>query len=161
MADRFAVATQILKDHNYDSAKLIPILQKVQDAFSYLPEDIMRFIANELHISPARVYGVATFFAHFATTPKGKHIVRVCNGTACHVKGSASIIGMVRDILKLKEGQDTTADGLFTLECVSCLGACGLAPVMVMDEHVHGQITPDKAKEIIEEVKKQETEHAN
>ena len=161
MADRFAVAAQILKDHNYDSARLIPILQKVQDAFSYLPEDIMRFIANELNISPARVYGVATFFAHFATTPKGKHIVRVCNGTACHVKGSASIIGMVREKLKLKDGQDTTEDGLFTLECVSCLGACGLAPVMVMDETVHGQITPEKAAQIIDEIRKQETEHAN
>lgn len=160
MSDRFAAATQILKEFGKDSAKLIPILQKVQDAYGFLPEDIMRYIANELEISPARVYGVATFFAHFATTPKGKHIVRVCNGTACHVKGSAAVISMVRDVLKLKPGQDTTEDGLFTLECVSCLGACGLAPVMVMDETVHGQITAQKASQIIDEVRKQEAAHA-
>ena len=160
MSDRFAPAVKILKEFGKDPAKLIPILQKVQDAYGFLPEDIMRFIANELEISPARVFGVATFFAHFAITPKGKHIVRVCNGTACHVKGSAAVINMVRDVLKLKPGQDTTEDGLFTLECVSCLGACGLAPVMVMDETVHGQITAPKASQIIEEVRKQEAAHA-
>lgn len=160
MSDRFAAASQILKEFGKDSAKLIPILQKVQDAYGFLPEDIMRYIANELEISPARVFGVATFFAHFAITPKGKHIVRVCNGTACHVKGSAAVISMVRNVLKLKPGQDTTEDGLFTLECVSCLGACGLAPVMVMDETVHGQITAEKASQIIEEVRKQEAVHA-
>ncbi len=160
MSDRFAPAAKILKEFGKDAAKLIPILQKVQDAYGFLPEDIMRYVANELEISPARVFGVATFFAHFATTPKGKHIVRVCNGTACHVKGSATVINMVREVLKLKPGQDTTEDGLFTLECVSCLGACGLAPVMVMDETVHGQITADKAAQIIDEVRKQEAAHA-
>ncbi len=160
MSDRFAPAAKILKEFGKDSAKLIPILQKVQDAYGFLPEDIMRYVANELEISPARVFGVATFFAHFAITPKGKHIVRVCNGTACHVKGSATVINMVREVLKLKPGQDTTDDGLFTLECVSCLGACGLAPVMVMDETVHGQITADKAAQIIDEVRKQEATHA-
>lgn len=160
MSDRFAPAAKILKEFGKAPAKLIPILQKVQDAYGFLPEDIMRFVANELEISPARVFGVATFFAHFAITPKGKHIVRVCNGTACHVKGSATVINMVREKLGLKAGQDTTEDGLFTLECVSCLGACGLAPVMVMDETVHGQITAEKASQIIEEVRKQEAAHA-
>ena len=160
MSDRFAAAAKILKEFGKDSAKLIPILQKVQDAYGFLPEDIMRYLANELEISPARVFGVATFFAHFSTTPKGKHIVRVCNGTACHVKGSAAVISMVRDVLKLKPGQDTTQDGLFTLECVSCLGACGLAPVMVMDETVHGKKKKKKASEIIEEVRKQEAANA-
>lgn len=161
MIDRFAPAAKILKDNGHDSAKLIPILQQVQDHYSYLPEDIMRYIANELEISPARVFGVATFFAHFAITPKGKHIVRVCNGTACHVKGSDNIIDMVRTALQLKPGQDTTEDGLFTLECVSCLGACGLAPVMVMDETVHGQVTPAKAAQIIAEIRQQEAAHAD
>ena len=161
MTDRFAPAAQIIQEFGKDSAKLIPILQKVQDAYGFLPEDIMRYIANELEISPARVFGVATFFAHFAITPKGKHIVRVCNGTACHVKGSAAVINMVRDVLKLKPGKDTTEDGLFTLECVSCLGACGLAPVMVMDETVHGQITSEKAAQIIDEVRKQEAANAH
>ena len=110
MTDRFKPAVQILTDYGYDSTKLIPILQKVQDAYHYLPEDVMRYIANELKISPAKVYGVATFFAHFSTTPKGKHIIKVCNGTACHVKGSASIINAVKTKLKLKDGQETTED---------------------------------------------------
>jgi NADH-quinone oxidoreductase subunit E len=161
MTDRFKPAVQILTDYGYDSAKLIPILQKVQDAYHYLPEDVMRFLANELKISPAKVFGVATFFAHFATTPKGKHIVKVCNGTACHVKGSASIINAVKTKLKLKEGQETTEDMLFTLECVSCLGACGLAPVMVIDDTVHGQMTADKAAALIDEVIKAEASHGN
>ena len=116
MSDRFEPVAQILKANNHDSAKLIPILQQVQDAYHFLPEDVMRYIANELGISPAKVFGVATFFAHFAITPKGKHIVRVCNGTACHVKGSAGIIDAVKKKLKLKDGQETTEDLLFTLE---------------------------------------------
>ncbi len=161
MTDRFEPAARILKDHQYDSSKLIPILQKVQDEYKYLPEDIMRFIANELEISPAKVFGVATFFAHFSIAPKGKHIIKVCNGTACHVKGSSFVINTVRDILKLKDGQDTTDDMMFTLECVSCLGACGLAPVMVLDDVVHGQITPAKAAELIDAVVKAEAQNGN
>ena len=161
MTDRFKPAVQILTDYGYDSTKLIPILQKVQDAYHYLPEDVMRFLANELKISPAKVFGVATFFAHFSTMPKGKHIIKVCNGTACHVKGSASIINAVKTKLKLKEGQETTEDMLFTLECVSCLGACGLAPVMVIDDTVHGQMTADKAAAFIDEVIKAEATHGN
>ena len=161
MTDRFKPAVQILTDYGYDSTKLIPILQKVQDAYHYLPEDVMRFLANELKISPAKVFGVATFFAHFSTMPKGKHIIKVCNGTACHVKGSASIINAVKTKLKLKEGQETTEDMLFTLECVSCLGACGLAPVMVIDDTVHGQMTADKAAALIDEVIKAEATHGN
>ena len=120
----------------------------------------MRHIADKLEISPARVFGVATFFAHFAITPKGKHIIRVCNGTACHVKGSSFVINTVKDKLKLKDGQDTTEDGLFTLECVSCLGACGLAPVMVIDETVHGQITPAQAVKLIDDIAAAEAKNA-
>ncbi len=160
MTDKFTPVANILKQYEYDPSKLIPILQKVQDAYRYLPEDVMRYIADELEISPAKVFGVATFFAHFAITPKGKHIIKVCNGTACHVKGSSFLINTVKDKLKLKNGQDTTEDMLFTLECVSCLGACGLAPVMVIDEVVHGQVTPAKAVELLDAVIKQEAQNA-
>ena len=160
MTDKFTPVANILKQYEYDPSKLIPILQKVQDAYRYLPEDVMRYIADELEISPARVFGVATFFAHFAITPKGKHIIRVCNGTACHVKGSSFVINTVKDKLKLKDGQDTTEDGLFTLECVSCLGACGLAPVMVVDEVVHGQITPAQAVKLIDDIIAAEAKNA-
>ncbi len=160
MTEKFAPVDKILKENACDPAKLIPILQQVQDLYRYLPEDVMRHIADKLEISPARVFGVATFFAHFAITPKGKHIIKVCNGTACHVKGSSFVINTVKDKLKLKDGQDTTADGLFTLECVSCLGACGLAPVMVIDETVHGQITPAQAVKLIDEIIAAEAKNA-
>lgn len=152
MTERFVQTDKILQEHGNDPAKLIPILQQVQDIYRYLPEDIMRHIADKLNISPAKVFGVATFFAHFAITPKGKHIIKVCNGTACHVKGSASIINAVKTKLKLTGNKDTTDDGMFTLECVSCLGACGLAPVMVIDETVHGQTTPEQAAKFIDEI---------
>lgn len=160
MTEKFAPVDQILKEHGNDPARLIPILQKVQDLYRFLPEDVMRHIADKLEISPAKVFGVATFFAHFAITPKGKHIIKVCNGTACHVKGSSFVINTVKDKLKLKEGQDTTEDGLFTLECVSCLGACGLAPVMVIDEAVHGQITPAQAVKLIDDIAAAEAKNA-
>ncbi len=160
MTEKFAPVDKILKQQGCDPAKLIPILQQVQDLYRYLPEDVMRHIADKLEISPAKVFGVATFFAHFAITPKGKHIIKVCNGTACHVKGSSFVINTVKDKLKLKDGQDTTEDGLFTLECVSCLGACGLAPVMVLDETVHGQITPAQAVKLIDDIIAAEAKNA-
>ena len=118
---------------------LVPVLQAAQEEFSYLPQDVMGYIAEGLGIPAARVYGVATFYAHFTLEPKGKHIIRCCDGTACHVKGSMALMEGIRNHLGLKEGQKTTADGKFSLEIVSCLGACGLAPVLVVDEVTHGQ----------------------
>ncbi len=161
MTERFAPTDKILEQFNHDSSKLIPILQQVQDVYRYLPEDVMRYIADKLNISPAKVFGVATFFAHFSIKPKGKHIIKVCNGTACHVKGSAALIEAVSKKLNLKPGQETSEDGMFTLECVYCLGACGLAPVMVIDQTVYGQVTPEKAASLIDDMMKQEAAHAN
>ncbi len=160
MTEKFAPVDKVLEEFNYDSSKLIPILQHVQDIYSYLPEDVMRYVADKLNISPAKVFGVATFFAHFSIKPKGKHIIKVCNGTACHVKGSSALIDAISKKLNLKAGQDTSADGMFTLECVYCLGACGLAPVMVMDQSVYGQVTPEKATALIDDMVKQEAAHA-
>ncbi len=128
---------------------LVPVLQAAQEEFKYLPQDVMMCIAQGLNIPPAKVYGVATFYAHFTLEPKGRHIIRCCDGTACHVKGSMAIMDAIRSHLNLKEGQKTTADGNFSLEIVSCLGACGLAPVMVLDEKVHGQSNSKDALEII------------
>jgi NADH-quinone oxidoreductase subunit E len=153
---KFDKVCQILEENGMDKNKLIPILQAVQHEYKYLPEEILGFIAASLNISPARVYGVATFFAHFTLTPKGKHVIKVCDGTACHVKKSSSLINAIRNKLKLKEGETTTKDMLFTLETVSCLGACGLAPVALVGEDVHGQVTPDKIVSIIDEIIKQE-----
>jgi NADH-quinone oxidoreductase subunit E len=105
-----------------------------------------------LGLPPARVYGVATFYAHFALEPKGKYIVRLCDGTACHVKKSIPVLEALREKLGLSEEKPTTPDMLFTVETVSCLGACGLAPVMVINDEVHGQMTPEKAAAFIDEI---------
>lgn len=149
---QFEKVCEILDRYDRNSMKLIPILQAVQDEYRYLPEEVLTYIATALDIPPSRVYGVATFYAHFALEPKGKHIVRLCDGTACHVKKSIPILEALRKRLGLTEGKSTTPDMLFTVETVSCLGACGLAPVVVVDGEVHGQVTPENAVAIIEEI---------
>ena len=151
-AEQFGKVCEILDRHGRNPAKLIPILQAVQDAYRYLPREILAFVATSLDLPPARVYGVATFYAHFTLEPKGKHVVRICDGTACHVKGSMAICEALRERLKLAEGMETTPDLLFTVETVSCLGACGLAPVMVIGDKVYGQVTPAKAMAAIDAI---------
>jgi NADH-quinone oxidoreductase subunit E len=137
---------------------LIPILQAVQGEYRYLPEEILTFIATSLGIPPAKVFGVATFYSLFTLKPKGKYIIRVCNGTACHVKKSMDLHAALCEKLNLGETEDTTADMLFTLETVNCLGACGLAPAMVVNDEAYGQLTPDRATAIIEEIIKGEAQ---
>ena len=150
----------ILNEYDNNPEKLIPILQKVQNLFNYLPEDAMTFVANSLGISPAKVFGVATFFSHFSIVPKGKHIIKICDGTACHVKKSENIINAVEKKLGLSAGNHTSSDLMFTLECVSCLGACGIAPVVVIDEEVHPQMTPEKVTALIEDIATKEKANA-
>jgi NADH-quinone oxidoreductase subunit E len=149
---KFEEVCKILDKYDRSPAKLIPILQEVQEEYRYLPEQVMNFIATSLSIPPAKVYGVATFYSHFTLTPKGQYVVRICDGTACHVKGSIKILDAIREKLRLKEGTTTTDDMLFTIETVSCLGACGLAPVMVINEDVHGQVTPENAAKLIDDI---------
>jgi NADH-quinone oxidoreductase subunit E len=153
---RLSGVFEILKKNNNDPARLIPILQEVQDLYRYLPAKVMSFIASSLRIPTSRVYGVATFYSHFALKPKGKHVIRVCDGTACHVKGSAIIADALRAHLKLAPGETNTSDMMFALDTVSCLGACGLAPVMIIDEKVYGQMTPAQACAIVDSLKKSE-----
>lgn len=147
---KFSQVCEILEKNHHDPARLIPILQQVQDFYRYLPEEILTFIATSLDLPPAHVYGVTTFYAHFTLVPKGKYNVRLCDGTACHVKGSLPILNALYERLKLSDKKQTTEDMLFTVETVSCLGACGLAPVMVVDEKVYSKVTPEKAVEIID-----------
>jgi NADH-quinone oxidoreductase subunit E len=149
---KFEKVCDILKNYNYDSTKLIPILQAIQEEYRYLPEDVMIFVASSLDISPAKLYGVATFYAHFALEPKGKYVIKVCDGTACHVKGSNPIVEAIELKLGLNERKNTTDDLLFTLEKVSCLGACGLAPVVVINEEVYSQVTPQSIVEAIDNI---------
>jgi NADH-quinone oxidoreductase subunit E len=156
---KFEKVCEIIDRHGRSRSKLIPILQEVQEEYRYLPQEIMTFIATTLNISPAKVYGVATFYSHFALTVRGKYIIRVCDGTACHVKKSHGLLEAMRTRLKLSETKHTTDDMMFTIETVSCLGACGLAPVMVVNDAVHGQVTPARSVEIIEEIIKKESEN--
>jgi NADH-quinone oxidoreductase subunit E len=155
-AAQFGKVCEILDRYGHDPAKLIPILQAVQSEYRYLPEAILTLVATSLDLPPARVYGVATFYAHFTLKPKGKHVVRLCDGTACHVKGSTAILEALRRRLGLAAGSDTTPDLLVTVETVSCLGACGLAPVVVVDERVYGQMTPAKGVALLEDILAQE-----
>jgi NADH-quinone oxidoreductase subunit E len=149
---QFEKVCEILDRYNHDPGKLIPILQHVQNEYRYLPEEVLTYIATALGLPPARVYGVATFYAHFALAPKGKYVVKLCDGTACHVKKSIPILEALRRKLGLSDGKTTTPDMLFTVETVSCLGACGLAPVVVINEDVHGQMTPESAVKLLEEI---------
>lgn len=149
---RMEDAESVLKRYNYDKAKLVPILQDVQAKYRWLSKDLIGYVARSLGLPPARVYGVATFYAHFSLKPKGKYVFRLCDGTACHVKGSLASLDALRKKLKLKDGQDTSDDMLFTVETVNCIGACGLAPVMVMNEEVHGQLKPADVERIVDEV---------
>ena len=156
MYRKFEKVCAIIEKHGADPAKLIPILQEVQEAYRYLPEEVMTFVATSLGLSPAKVFGVASFYAHFALQPKGKYVVRLCDGTACHVKGSINILNALRKRRALDEKNPTTPDMLFTVETVSCLGACGLAPAMVINDAVYGQVTPEKAVSLIDAIARQE-----
>ncbi|MBP7402665.1 MAG: NAD(P)H-dependent oxidoreductase subunit E [Clostridia bacterium] len=155
---RFDRVCRILDTHKRNPAHLVPILQEVQAEYKYLPEEIMTFIATSLAISPAKVFGVATFYSHFTLEPKGRHIVRICDGTACHVKKSTDIQDALLKKLGLTRDKKTTDDGMFTLELVSCLGACGLAPAIVVDDEVHGPMTPQGAVAIIDAILRSENE---
>lgn len=156
-ARKFEQVCQILDKHRRDPAKLIPILQDVQKVYRYLPEEVQAYIATGLGLSPAKVYGVASFYANFSLEPKGKYVVHVCDGTACHVKGSGRIKEALYKKLSLSAEKKTTADMLFTVEAVSCLGACGLAPVMTINDKVYGQVTPEMAAALIDEIAAGET----
>lgn len=145
----------ILQSHNFNKQQLIGIMQDVQKEYHYLPQDILCYIAKKLNISEAKIYGVATFYENFSLEPKGKYVVKICNGTACHVRKSLPILEQFRNTLGLSEEKITTDDNLFTVETVSCLGACGLAPVCTVNDEVHPNMTKEKAKRLIQELKEE------
>lgn len=162
MARKFDRVCAILEQNHYSPSKLIPILQAIQEEYRYLPEKILTFVATSLGIPPAKVYGVATFYSHFALKAKGKYVIKICDGTACHVRNSIPIVDAIRKRLELTDTKNTTDDMMFTLETVSCLGACGLAPVVVINDDVHSLMTPEKALAAIDQiVKEEETEYAH
>ena len=152
MVRHLSAVNDILQKNHHDPSRLIPILQQVQEVYKYLSKDVISYVATSLNVPVAHVYGVATFYAHFSLTPKGKHVIRLCDGTACHVKKSHGILDRLYEKLELDDEHRTTKDQLFTIELVSCLGACGLAPVMILDDVVHGQATPELAEKLVDQI---------
>jgi NADH-quinone oxidoreductase subunit E len=144
---------KILAKYKGEQEELIPVLQDTQGAFRYLPAAAMREIARFLNISVNTVYGVATFYAQFKLTPLGKKVIRVCRGTACHVRGSAKVLAEMEKQLGIKAGE-TTADMEYTLETVACIGACALAPTMTIDGETYGKMTTQKVAEVLSDRKK-------
>ena len=128
---------------------VIPVLQKVQEHYGYLPRPAMERVARLMKIPLSRLYGVATFYAQFKMAPRGRYIIRVCKGTACHIQGSPKVAARVEEVLGIGVGE-TTPDLKFTLEEVACIGACALAPVMMINDNPHGRLTPDRIKEILD-----------
>lgn len=148
---------EIMASYDYKKSNLIAILQKVQETFRYLPEEAMIYIGTKMEgLSPATVFGVATFYAQFSLEPKGKYEIKVCDGTACHVRGSMPVLNAIRAKLNIPAGQLTSDNGLFSLETVSCLGACGLAPVVVINEKVYPQMTSDAITIVLDTIMKEE-----
>ena len=148
---------EIIQELGGKKSNLIAILQKVQEIYRYLPEEAMIYIGTKIEgLSPATVFGVATFYAQFSLEPKGKYEIRVCDGTACHVRGSMPVLNAIKSKLKLQDGKFTTEDGLFSLEIVSCLGACGLAPVVVINDKVYPQMTSDAISIVLDTLIKEE-----
>jgi NADH-quinone oxidoreductase subunit E len=131
---------------------LIPVLQGAQEIYGYLPGDVLKQISKGLNLPFSQVYGVVTFYAQFHLKPRGKNIVRVCLGTACHVRGGAKIFEAIQKELKVQDGE-TTEDLEFTLESVACIGACGLAPVIMVNDDTHGRLTPDQISGILAQYK--------
>ena len=157
MSNALTRASEIIDSYNCEQSNLIAILQEIQAEYNYLSEAALTLVAEKLGVSTAKVYSVATFYENFSLEAKGKHIIKVGAGTACHVRKSGPIYDAIRDYLNLTGKKKTSDDGLFTLETVACLGACGLAPVMTIDGEVHAKMTPDAALALLEQIRKEES----
>ncbi|MBR7143255.1 MAG: NAD(P)H-dependent oxidoreductase subunit E [Clostridia bacterium] len=151
----FSEVEKIIVANGCSAQAIISILQEIQEHYHYLPQEVFPYLAKRLEISEAKAYSVATFYENFSLEPKGKYVIKVCDGTACHVRRSIPILERLRKDLGLTEGKKTTDDLLFTLETVSCLGACGLAPVLTVNDKVYAAMTPDKASELLKTLKEE------
>lgn len=145
---RFADLAAVIAEYRDMEGALIMVLHRAQEIFGYLPEEVQRFVAEQLQLPVSEVYGVTTFYSYFSLKPRGKYRIAVCLGTACYVRGAAEIVAAIEQQLGIKVN-DTTADGRFTLEVSRCIGACGLAPVMTINDHVYGRLTADRIPEIL------------
>lgn len=151
-----AKVKEIVERHDGKKSALIAILQDVQKEFRYLPQEALEFVSKAVDIGAAKVYSVATFYENFSLEPKGKYVIKICDGTACHVRKSIPILEKLRKELGLGANKHTTDDLIFTVETVSCLGACGLAPVITVNERVYAKMTPDSAASLLKEIREAE-----
>ena len=149
----FSVTDKILSEYKCSQQSIIAILQEIQEYYHYLPREVFPYLSKKLDMSEARIYSVATFYENFSLEPKGKYVIKVCDGTACHVKKSIPVLEALHKKLGLSEKKRTTDDMMFTVETVSCLGACGLAPTMMVNEDVYPRMTPQAAEELIDQLR--------
>jgi len=149
----FSDLDKILQNHEFKSSNIIAILQDTQEIYRYLPREVFAYFSEKLYMSRAKIYSVATFYDNFSLEPKGTYVIKICDGTACHVRKSIPILEKLRSELGLSETKITTDNLMFTVETVSCLGACGLAPAITINEKVHGAMTPGKAMELLNTLK--------
>jgi NADH-quinone oxidoreductase subunit E len=147
-------AKRIIDEYRGKSGILIPMLQSIQGAYGYVPEETVYLISDELEIYPSEVYGVLTFYTQFHLTPRGRHIIRVCQGTACHVMGGKELLDYMAEKLQVEVGS-TTEDGEFSLERVACLGCCGMAPVITVDQDFHGRVTVNNVDDILKQYREE------
>ena len=151
----FSIVDEIIASYNCNSQAIIAILQDIQEHYRYLPEEVFPYLASKLGMTEAGIYSIATFYENFSLEPKGKYVIKICDGTACHVRRSIPILERIRSDLGLSETKKTTDDRNFTVETVSCLGACGLAPVITVNDVVHPEMTPDKASALLKQLKEE------
>ncbi|MDY0103564.1 MAG: NAD(P)H-dependent oxidoreductase subunit E [Lentimicrobium sp.] len=149
-ADKLEELKAVCKSFNNEKGELINVLHKAQGIFGYLPAEVQEVIAKELKVSVAHVYGVVSFYSFFSMLPKGEHPVSICLGTACYVRGAEKVIDEFKQLLHINVGE-TTPDGKFSLACLRCVGACGLAPVVLVGDKVYGRVAPEGVKQIIAE----------
>ncbi len=149
------VIDEILERHNNDKSMIIAIMQDVQEVYRYLPQEALEHIAAKTGMSESDLFGVATFYGNFSLDAKGKYVLKVCRGTACHVRKSADVLQALQEATGLSEKKSISDDGLFTIEIVSCLGACGLSPVVMVNDTVHAAMTPDKAKDLVADLREE------
>ena len=149
----YAKADEIMDQYGRKPASLIPIMQEIQGAYRYLPEELLSYVADKIGVTEAKAFSVATFYENFSFDAKGKYVIKVCDGTACHVRKSMPVLEALYAKLGLSKTKKTTDDMMFTVETVSCLGACGLAPVMTVNDKVFPSMTPEKAETLINDIK--------
>ena len=152
-ASYYEKTDEIIACHTREERSLIPIIQDIQEEYRYLPPELLSYVAGKIGISEAKAFSVASFYENFSFEAKGKYVIKVCDGTACHVRKSMPVLEALWKELGLSKKKHTTDDMMFTVETVSCLGACGLAPTMMVNEDVHPSMTPEKALAVIEELR--------